>query len=47
MLLPCGGVGLALSGIATLGAIAVDGLAVGSHHTCVLLDDGSVKVSKL
>lgn len=46
MLLPRRGVGLALSGIATLGGVAVDGLAVGSDHTCVVLDDGSVKVSK-
>lgn len=46
MLLPRRGVGLALSGIATLGGVAVDGLAVGSGHTCVVLDDGSVKVRK-
>ena len=39
--------GLVLSGVvALLAGVAVEGLAVGSDHTCVLLDDGSVKVSK-
>lgn len=35
---------LALIGLAGLGV--ADGLAVGSDHACVLLDDGSVKVRK-
>lgn len=46
MLPPRRGVGLAVSGIgALLAGVAVEGLTVGSDHTCVLLDDGSVKVS--